>query len=631
MCGICGIYNFGNGESADLQILKKMNRTMVHRGPDDEGYYCRRNFGFAMRRLSVIDPSGGHQPIYNEDKTVWTVCNGEIYNFKELKDALIQKGHIFYTKSDSEVLVHLYEEYGEDFIDKLRGMFGFAVWDLKREKLIIARDHIGIKPLYYYLDSNQIVFGSEIKAIHQYKQKSDVNFEAFNHYLSFLYITTPHSIYKDINKLLPGHYMVINAQGASTKKYWEIEYKINHRITENEVLEQMEELFKNVIKRHLISDVPLGAFLSGGLDSSLVVYFMSRLMNEPVKTFTIGFKEKSFDETGEAKLVADALNTDHTELIVEPNVENITKQLVGYYDEPFADYSSIPFFLVSELARQKVTVALTGDGGDELFGGYPTYFAPDVKNVYGKIPGVIRNKIIKKIVHKLPTSFDRITMEFMAKRFVNGAELDCDEGHYYWKVIFDLDEKLKLLKNDYRESVYEFDSVQIYKDLFSQFDDLDMKNRLMFIDYSTLLFDDILPKSDRMSMANGLEVRVPLLDRDMVDFSGTISGNMKTKGYKTKSLFRKLAKKVLPSQVSKMPKRGFSPPVAFWLQNELKDYTKEVLCKENIDRINMFEYSYIEKIMHEHFNKTKDNNRKIWALLIFVIWWYEHYKKNVTS
>lgn len=627
MCGICGIYNFGNREKVDLDIIQKMNRSMVHRGPDDEGYFVETNFGFGMRRLSIIDPSGGHQPIHNEDKTVWTICNGEIYNFKKLQNELIKKGHNFYTKSDTEIIVHLYEEYGDEFIDMLRGMFGLAVWDSKNKKLVIARDHIGIKPLYYYLDDNQIIFGSEIKAILNYKKKSKINFEALNHYLSFLYIPTPFSIYNDIFKLEPGHYMIITEEKIETKKYWEIKYNLNYGITEDEAIEELDYQIKESVRSHLISDVPLGAFLSGGLDSSIVVYYMSKILDEPVKTFSIGFKEKSFDETPEAKIVADFLKTDHTSLIVKPDLKDIFKDLINFYDEPFADYSSIPFYFVSKLAKEKVKVVLTGDGGDELFGGYQTYFAPDVKNMYLKIPKLVRDKLIKPIINSLPTSYNRITFDFMAKRFISGAELPVDEAHLWWKIIFNLQEKLKLFKDEFAKDILKFDTIFMIKKLFEQHKEADLKNKLMFIDYSTFLFDDILPKSDRMSMANSLEVRVPLCDRNFIEFSSTIPGDLKTRKNKTKYLFRKLAKKYLPEKISKLRKKGFSPPIALWLYNELRDYTKEVLSEENIKKINLFNYDYVEKIVNEHLEKKNDNNRKLWALIIFVIWWFEYYEK----
>ncbi|HOK40230.1 MAG TPA: asparagine synthase (glutamine-hydrolyzing) [bacterium] len=628
MCGICGIYNFHSEEKVYIENLKKMNNLMVHRGPDDEGYYLSNNSGIAMRRLSIIDVEGGHQPIHNENKTIYVVCNGEIYNFKFLKNELEKKGHKFYTKSDTEVIVHLYEEKGENFIVELNGMFGLALWDENNKKLILARDHIGIKPLYYYIDNKGIIFGSEIKTILCNIKKPEINFEALSHYLSFLYVTTPYSIYKNIYKLTPGHLMIITPGNHKIKKYWEIKYNINNNYKENEVINELEELIEKNVESHLISDVPLGAFLSSGLDSSIVVYYMQKILKSPVKTFTIGFQEKSFDETPEAKLIANSIGTEHTELIIKPEIENLIDYLITFYDEPFADYSSIPFYYVSKLAREKVKVALTGDGGDELFGGYQTFLAQDVIKIYKIIPAFIRNKIIKKILYLLPTSFDRISFDFMAKRFVNGCDLSVPEAHYFWKVIFNLNEKLNLFNEEYKQIIAKFDSVNLYNNLYNSLNaNIDLKNKLMFIDYSTLLFDDILPKSDRMSMANSLEVRVPLCSRDVINFSAKIPGDLKTKYFTTKYLFRKIAKKYLPKKITSLRKKGFSPPIAYWLYNDLKDYTNEVLSKDNINSIGLFNYSYINRIVNEHLKKQKDNNRKIWALIIFVRWWYNYYCK----
>ncbi|MFH0732511.1 MAG: asparagine synthase (glutamine-hydrolyzing) [Candidatus Omnitrophota bacterium] len=626
MCGVCGIYSYNKNEAVNSRVLEQMTRTLTHRGPDDEGFFCRGNVGLGMRRLSIIDIKGGHQPIYNEDKSVVTICNGEIYNFRELRQTLKSQGHNFYTHSDTEVIVHLYEQYGEGFMEKLRGMFAIALYDAGKKILLLGRDHVGIKPLYYCLNSDRIIFGSEIKAIHACHPKSDIDLEALTNYLSFMYIAGDNSIFTDIKKLRPGSYIKITPDGATTKQYWNVSYDIKRDMTEEDALDKLEDIISRTVKSHLMSDVPLGAFLSGGLDSSLVVYFMTKHMSEPVKTFSIGFKERSFDETKEARLIAKHIGTDHAELIVEPNC-GILKQLSVHYDEPFADYSSIPFYFVSKLARQKVTVALTGDGGDELFGGYPTYFAPSLKNIYMKMPSFLR-KYLKTGIEKLPTSFGRITLDFMAKRFVQGAELSDYESHLYWRAPFDVKEQLNLLRGELKDVVLKQSAVNLCKKLFYASGVGEPEHKLMFIDYSTLLFDDILTKSDRMSMAHSLEVRVPLCDRDIIEFAATVPARLKVGKMTTKILFRKLARRYLPARISTIKKKGFSPPAANWIYSELKDYVMDVLSDRNLRNIGLFNISYVKSILDEHFSRKKDNNRKIWTLLVFAVWWSEYYKKS---
>ena len=603
-----------------------MNSSLIHRGPDDEGYFLDRNIGLAVRRLSIIDLDHGHQPIHNEDQTIWTVCNGEIYNYIELRDSLRKKGHHFYTGSDVEVLVHLYEEHGDDLFDRLNGMFAFALWDAPRKKLILARDHVGVKPLFYYLDDQRLVFGSEIKAVHRCLPHSEIDVEALSHYLSFLCVTTPHTIYKDVKRLEPGHCLVVDPSGPRIRKYWEFRFNFDHQSNETETLERLESVFRNCIRRQLRSDVPLGALLSGGLDSSMLVQFMGEQMSEPVKTFTIGFKEKSFDERPQARTAARALNTDHYEIAMDGRVGDMIETLLQYFDEPYADYGAIPLFLVSGLARSHVKVVLTGDGGDEFFGGYQTYLAPTVKDLYTRMPAALRRRVVEPLVRSLPTSYNRITFDFMAKRFISGADLPYDEGHYHWKAVFNPREQRQLLHPDLAEQT-DFDvSLALYRSLFERTPGIDTKNRLMHIDILVFLRDIVLAKADLMSMAHGLEARVPFCDREFVEFSATIPGPMKTRLFKTKHLFRKLAQKKLPREIYAQKKKGFSPPMAHWLCHELKDLTRDALSEKNLKDVGLFDPNYVQRLIDQHLSQKVDHNRKIWALLVFMVWWQKFYR-----
>lgn len=621
MCGICGIFNYGSRAPVDRADLERMNRTMVHRGPDDEGYHVDGPVGLAMRRLAIVDPAGGHQPLSSEDDEIWAVVNGEIYNFPELRQELTAKGHVFKTRSDAEVAVHLYQDHGPKFVDRLEGMFGLALWDRTEQRLFLARDHLGIKPLFFHDNGQRIVFGSEIKTVRALCPGGAIDPTALSNYLSFLYIPGPETIYDHIKRLEPGCLTAIDQAGSSTRRYWRMELRPDFGRTEAQTLDQLEAHLDRAVTSHLMSDVPLGAFLSGGLDSSLVVSAMARQMAEPVKTFTIGFEERSFDETPEAALIAAALGTDHRAEIMAPQPELMLDRLTDQFDEPFADYGAIPLYLVSQLARQKVTVALTGDGGDELFGGYPTYYAPIVRDLYALIPRALRQGFIDRLIDRLPTSFDRVSFDFMAKRFVGGVDLPPAEGHFHWKAVFDADDKRALLQPDVLPSIPLDAPLERYRALFAEAKGGDRANRLMSIDCHHFLIDNILAKSDRMSMAHSLEVRVPLLDKGLVEFAATVPGPMKVRLLKTKRLFRKLAQRRLPPSIGKLRKKGFSPPVAQWLAGPLAELTRQTLSPDNLRPMGLFRPEYVTRLVDEHLARKRDHNRRLWALLVLVNWW----------
>ena len=451
MCGISGIVHLGDRKPVDASALKRMCDTLAHRGPDDEGFYIKGNVGLSIRRLSIIDLATGHQPISNEDGNVWIVFNGEIYNFAALRDDLRGKGHEFVTNTDTETIVHAYEEYGVDCVKRLNGMFAYAIWDEREQRLVLTRDRIGIKPLYYYLDERVLVFGSELKALLANPSvPRDLDHEALDAFLTFEYIPAPLSIFKGIRKLPPGHTLVLKNGEARIEQYWEVSQGPSSG-DENELSERLYDLVKDAVRMRLVSDVPLGAFLSGGVDSSAIVCAMSELMDRPVQTFSIGFDDPSYNELGYARKVADHFGTDHHEEVIRPDVVDLVEGLVGYLDEPMADVSIFPTYLVSRLARRDVTVVLSGDGGDELFAGYDWYLAERYARYYGMLPGPLRRSLLPKIMSLVPPSSQKKGAVNKLKRFVEGAALPDSLKHFRWNVYLTEDSKRSLYTRDLRD------------------------------------------------------------------------------------------------------------------------------------------------------------------------------------
>ncbi len=622
MCGICGIYLLESGAVADRALLERMNRTMIHRGPDDEGYYISGPVGIAMRRLSIIDLESGYQPICNEDKTLWIVFNGEIYNYPELRSELTAKGHIFRSRSDTEVIVHLYEEMGDDCVSRLNGMFAFAIWDSVRRRVFIARDRLGIKPLFYaYEPGVGLYFGSEIKALLESPIPRKPDYQALYDYLSLMYVPTPATAFEAIKKLPPGYTLACGPEGLTIRQYWDIplpregEEDSSSRAYEEEIL----HLVETAVRRQMISDVPIGALLSGGLDSTTVAAVMARKLGMPLSTFTIGFDRKSYDESEEARLVAQTLGTNHIEQTVFPDMIQSISELLTFFDEPFADYSAIPTFLVSKLAAQHVKVVLTGDGGDEVFAGYPTHVAYRVSRLFRLIPGWIRANIITPAVMALPTSMDRVSFDYKAKRFVTGADLPLEQGHYWWKVIFNEQEKSLLCSGDFLASEFQ-DSFHAFDKHFRACSHAHPLNRLLYVDAKTFLLDDNLTKVDRMTMANSLEARVPLLDHEIVERVALIPPQEKSRGLQTKRLLRRAVRGLLPPEIRKGTKKGFTPPLPYWIRGELKGFLTEQFSEERLSTGGILNPAYCRKMLQEHVDGKKDNNRQIWTILALVCW-----------
>ena len=617
MCGITGYFGQGNEE-----ILRKMTESLKHRGPDDQGFYIRDKIGLGHSRLSVIDLNTGHQPISNEDGNIWIILNGEIYNFQLLRDELKKKGHKFKTKTDTEVIVHLYEEKDEEFLSELNGMFALAIWDERKRKLILARDRLGQKPLYYSLINQNLVFGSEIKALLEYSYlKKDLDWQSLGKYLIYEYSPAPNTIFKNIHKLEPGNFLIYRDNQLKIKNYWEVSFDKYPLLTKQEYLSGLEQRFENAVTKRLVSDVPLGVFLSGGIDSTAIAYYAQKNSSSKIKTFSIGFADKSFDESKYARQAAKFLKTEHYEQILEPkDCLNLIPQIADFLDEPLADASIIPTYLLSKFTKEKVTVALSGDGGDELFMGYPTFQAYKLDKIYEAIPSVIRNYLISPIIKNLPVSFDNISLGFKLNRFISGSGYEHEIKNQIWLGSF-LPNQLKKI---FTPLVYEqiksdniFENIENYlKKVKRQ----SMENRLIYLYLKNYLQDDILFKTDRASMAVGLEARAPFLDHELVNFVNSMPIEYKLRGWQTKYIFKELMKDKLPKNIVYRSKKGFGVPIAKWIRQDLKDFVLDVFSESKIKEQGIFNYRYINNLLKEHFNGQKDNRKVLWTLLVFQIW-----------
>ncbi|MEJ2715968.1 MAG: asparagine synthase (glutamine-hydrolyzing) [Deltaproteobacteria bacterium] len=622
MCGICGTFMLDPTARPDRPLLERMNGTLTHRGPDDEGYYLSGQIGLAMRRLSIIDLEGGRQPVTNEDDSLCVVYNGEIYNFPELRDELLSRGHRFRSRSDTEVIVHLYEELGEDCVSRLNGMFAFALWDSRRGRLFIARDRLGIKPLFYALEpGRRLVFGSEIRALLSAGVSREPDYQALYDYLSLMYVPTPATAYAAIRKLPPGSWLTCSGDGFEIRQYWDIPLppRGEEHAPSGKWEEETLELIQTAVRRQMIADVPVGALLSGGLDSTTVTAIMARKLNIPVQTFTIGFDRKSYDESREARFVAETLGTNHLEETVHPGMIGSIPQLLQRFDEPFGDYSAIPTFLVSQIAASRVKVVLTGDGGDEVFAGYPTHVAYKVARLFRQVPRSVRERVITPLVMALPTSLERISFDYKAKRFVTGADLPLDRGHYWWKVIFTEEEKSRLLTPDFL-GVGLRDSFSSFEHHFQVARKAHPLNQLLYVDAKTFLLDDDLTKVDRMTMAHSLEARVPFLDHELLEHVALVSPEIKTRWLQTKRLLRAAVRNLLPRAIRKGKKKGFTPPLPFWIRDELKEFVVDTLSEQRLQATGLLNASFCRHLLDEHFEGRKDNNRQIWTLLALVCW-----------
>ncbi|MFQ5709115.1 MAG: asparagine synthase (glutamine-hydrolyzing) [bacterium] len=620
MCGICGVSYFDRAYQVDEPLILSMCDAIQHRGPDDDGWYVKGNTAVGMRRLSIIDLATGHQPISNEDGTIWIVFNGEIYNYLELRTDLEKKGHKFRTRTDTEAIVHAYEEYGDDCPSKLNGMFGFAIFDERRQTLFLARDRLGIKPLYYYCDSRKFAFASELKSILQIKDvPRNVDLQALDIFMTFEYIPAPHSILQNISKLPPGHTLTLRDGKLHVKRYWELQFD-EKQVDENELSEQLLDLLQDAVKIRLMSDVPLGAFLSGGIDSSSVVALMSRSMNQPVKTFSIGFEESSYNETNYARTIANLFQTEHHEFTIQPNALELTEKLIAHLDEPFGDFSIFPTYLVSKMARDYVTVVLSGDGGDELFAGYDTYIANKVAHSYQRLPAFVRTGLINPIVDKLPPTSKKKGLINRTRRFVEGMRLPEELQHTRWMIFLQEAEKANLYSRDMQTSLNGKRAYDFILENFQAIQSSDVVNRQLYVDIKSYLVDDILVKVDRMSMAVSLEARVPFLDHRFVEFCATIPSRLKLQGKQTKYILKKSMEKILPYDILHRGKEGFSIPIKNWLKTDLKPLMMDVLHPQRIKRDGFFNSDFVENLVSEHLTGVENHSHRLWAMMVFGIW-----------
>jgi asparagine synthase (glutamine-hydrolysing) len=622
MCGIVGIYYFDPEKKAEQRELKLMTDRMAHRGPNDEGFFVHDNVGLGMRRLSIIDLGGGHQPIFTPDKRKVIVFNGEVYNFIDHRPTLEQKGHKFYTKTDTEVVLHLYDEYDLDFFDKLNGMFGLAIWDDTQKQLLLVRDRIGIKPLYYYRDGEKIVFASEIKSILELPYiKAELDYQGLGTFLKYGFTAAPYTLFKNIHKIPPGHYMRIKRRDVEIKSYWRLSYANKHTGSEDEIGTQLYELLKSSVRYRLIADVPLGSFLSGGMDSSGIVHLMKELGTQTINTYSIGFGKgyEFYNELEAAGRFAKNYQTNHHDILVKPDVAELFPRLITSLDEPVADSSFLVTYLVSKLARETVTVILSGVGGDELFGGYRRYLNVQMNRYLGIIPLWVRRNILKRIANSLPVDRNNTLLNYfrLAKAYLNTADLALQQQYGVYTSVF---------QDDFRQqvAVENKEIPDFYDQYFSECDSSDLLDKIMYFDLKMSLPEQLLMLTDKMTMAVSLEGRVPFLDYRVVEFAAKIPSELKLKGFKLRHIQKKIFENRFPDYVFQQKKKGFGAPVGTWIRNELREMTHDMLSEEHIRKQGVFNPAIIQKTLENHFQMKEDYTDNLLALIAFQIW-YENY------
>jgi asparagine synthase (glutamine-hydrolysing) len=619
MCGITGIVGSLRTERAALQ---RMNDALRHRGPDGEGMFWSDDAGLAMRRLAIIDVAGGDQPIFNEDGSVCVVYNGEIYNYLELREQLRARGHHFATQSDTEVVVHAYEEFGVECVSHLWGMFALALWDSRRQLLLLARDRLGKKPLVYYADAHGgLAFASELQALVSHPDvPREVDPRAIDDYLTYLYVPSPTTAFRNLKKLPPGHRLVWQAGRITVERYWQVRFAEKLRLSEDEAVEQFGDLFRDAVRRRLIAEVPLGAFLSGGMDSSSVVAEMAELSSTPVKTFSIGFGERDFDELAYARQVAEHFGTDHHELVVEPRAADILPMLVQHYGEPYGDSSAIPTYYVAKLTRQHVTVALNGDGGDELLAGYERHWAARVGARYDTIPRFVRHGLIRPLIPLVPEPRQRRAFLRRAKRFMTAAHLPVLDRYLHWVGAYTPSQKLSLYTDDFVDVLHSNDAGRWLREALAPEPYLDPVDAVLRGDTLLYLPEDLLAKVDIASMANSLEARSPLLDHRLVEFCAALPSSYKLRGRTSKWLLRRLMADRLPPAILTRPKMGFGVPVGEWLRGDLHPLLEDTLLSSTALSRNFFRPQTVRALVDEHMSRRADGTAHIWALLMLELW-----------
>lgn len=613
MCGIAGLFSLDGRRTADPGIVDAMCRMIVHRGPDDQGVYVNGGAQIGMRRLAIIDLPSGHQPIHNEDRSVWIVFNGEIYNFREMRKELEALGHSFYTNTDTECIVHAYEQYGEECFNRLRGMFGIAILDLRENKLVLARDRLGKKPLYYTTTPDgTLAFASELKCLYAVPGfDPQISLEATHDYFALGYVPAPASIYQGVHKLPPAHCLVVKQGQVSVRRYWQVAFEPKWQASEGELKAQLLAKLEDAVKARLVSDVPFGAFLSGGIDSSVVAVLMARNLQSPVKTFTIGFKEAAFNELPDARAVAQHIGADHHELIVEADAVSMLKDLVWYFDEPFGDSSSIPTYLVSQLAARHVKMVLSGDGGDELFAGYERY------RKYQRLDAFARRTLgLGGAALRVASLFAGTARGVRMRRIADRVEQPYPD-RYLSSVALNTSADLRMLLTP---EVAGHDPFVRVRGVFERHDIADEMERIIAGDIDTYLADDILVKVDRMTMANSLEARAPLLDHELLEFAARLPLQMKLRDGVGKYLLKQVANDLLPAAVLQKRKQGFAIPVAKWFREDLRELMLDTLADRRFRERGIFNAAGVQQCMADHLAGTHDYSEPLWLLLTYEMW-----------
>ncbi|HEX8284206.1 MAG TPA: asparagine synthase (glutamine-hydrolyzing) [Pyrinomonadaceae bacterium] len=619
MCGIAGFVSrsefAGERAAAAGVLLERMCRVIAHRGPDEQGATVTGAAALGMRRLSIIDLAGGQQPMSGCDPSVSIVFNGEIYNYRELRRDLEARGHRFHTNSDTEAIVHAYEEHGAECVKHLRGMFGFAVWDEPRRRLFVARDRAGKKPLYYTLTpEGTLVFGSEMKSLLLHPEvRREVSAEALDAYLSFGYVPDPLSIFKDVHKLPPGCHLTFEGGRVEVEEYWDFPFAPEEGRTEDDWLEELRALLDESVRVRLVADVPLGAFLSGGVDSSAVVGLMARASERPVKTFSIGFREDSYDELKFARVAAEKFKTEHHEFTVTPDVCALVDELVWHFDEPFADSSALPTYMVSKLARDYVKVVLSGDGGDELFAGYTRYAVERRRSGFARLPRVVREGLMQPLGRRLPHGA-------RGRNFIHNVALEPIDRYIEEVSVFTRLNKASLYTEDFRRRLGSSDPAARFRETAARAGTGEPLDALLYLDAKTYLPGDILTKVDRMTMAVGLEARAPLLDHKLIEFVGRVPARFKMRGLETKHLFKRAVEGLVPDEILRRPKQGFGVPIQHWINSELRGRTRETLLDTRTSARGYTDTSYVRLLLDEHERGRRDHAAELWALFVLELW-----------
>lgn len=625
MCGIYGILSPDRREFVREEVLARMGAVIEHRGPDDFGHYLGDGVALGMRRLSIIDVAGGHQPISNEDGTVWLVMNGEIYNFQELRAELEKKGHCFKTRTDTEVIVHLYEEEGLNFFKRLRGMFGVALWDTKLRRLVLGRDRIGEKPIYIRREHNRLAFASELKAILQLADiPRELNPIALQEYLALGYVPAPLCMLAGFEKLMPGHYLVAENGVIEDHEYWDVPFCATEKLSETEWIQRIQSKLLETVKMQMVSDVPLGAFLSGGVDSSTIVAAMARASSQPVKTYAIGYdgEHTYYNELPYASVVAKAFGTDHHEIVVHPNVSDLLPKLVWHLDEPVADSAILTTYLVSRLARESVTVILSGVGGDELFGGYRRYLGDSLQKYYGMLPGVFRRSVLPALFRNIPQDRHSTWKDYAryAAAFVNAAELPPAERYMKYVTVLSPQFQQELLQNQINGHSSSSPAAAALQNYFNRCNSPDTLNRIMYVDLKTSLPDDLLALTDRMTMAASIECRAPLVDFELIELAMRMPSSLKVRGMNMKYLMKKAVEPWLPREVIHRKKRGFGAPMGAWLRKDLQPLMREFLSESAVNRRGIFRWPAVKSLIADHEAERRDHTDHLFALIALEQW-----------